>query len=1004
MRSGPGIARRVLVAAVAAALSLLGAQVAAAAGGPAAEVHCERAAKAPAPPPGGAVFARPLQSGTDPNVVVIPAHSSWTPTGSCASAAQVMAHPGSIEVGKGGAVLLYGTYTPGAGYPGIVEKLTSAWGAKDDDSNPSLYPLYRTDWQVTTEARTVDPRYLLTNFNSCRYCDLENVDYRHDPDSNLVAYARNLEGAHLQGSTLRGGLQFFDFSRADLRDANLSGTNLFATTFDRTRVDGTNFDGARLTIAQMTSLRFERPPRFANVIVGAAPSCTRIKDTDLTGTGFSIKELDSSGGHLGDCADYPFLSGSTAPLSVLAQAVRLGRAAGAKFNFDGATFVASAGDRAALAGADLSGQRMKGVRFVGFPANLRKADFRGSELQDADFDGADLAGADFGGARLAGASFRGADLAAEGDLRGATFAGAATDLSRASFIDADISGDSFVGADLSAAVFSHALAEDTNFGGVRAPKAVFTGAHIYGNGKAFDSADNLRDADFDGAVLAGDVDQNGGFNLTHTDLAGATFDGAQCVGCNFTGSTLDDANFIGTYLPGAIFAGVQSMKGARLHDAWLYCGDRLNTACPTVGGAADRWKWPLALGSGEDYGPVPFRQTNLGDAPLGEVATCPDGKRGSSAPAGCGPANLLPAANHAPPLPVRCSAAGPGTCPVPTSTLLDTSTATPKSGAPVALAAVSPASWAGTAGGRGVYAAFGDGTIRLLDGRSQERVAGRPGDFCNAGPCGDGGPAKDALLGEVTGMAVGVDGSLYVADAKLHRIRRIDPSGRITTVAGSGRLCVQELRGDCGNGGSATQASLAGPFGVWVDPEGRIYIADGWMGVRVVSRSGNIGSVMSDRPDVHAVVGDASGDLYATTDRYLLKIDLEEQEVTRVVGTGVPGFNGNKTAHGTLARGTAVQVSDPRGLSVSREGDILFADSGNSLIRAYVPSSGHVTDVLAGVVDDKSPVAGFNGDGHFAGETELDDPTTVASLADGEFVVADTGNGRVRKFGPGPRR
>jgi hypothetical protein len=445
------------------------------------------------------------------------------------------------------------------------------------------------------------------------------------------------------------------------------------------------------------------------------------------------------------------------------------------------------------------------------------------------------------------------------------------------------------------------------------------------------------------------------------------------------------------------------MKGARLHDAWLYCGDRVNTACPTVGGSTDRWQWPLALGSGEDYGPVPFRQANLGNAPLREVATCPDGKHGSSAPAGCEPANLLPAANHAPSIPAPCSAAGPGTCPALTSTLLDTSAAAPEPGAPVALAAVSPADWAGTAGGGGVYAAVGDGTIRLLEGRAQERIAGRPGDFCKEGPCGDGGPAKDALLGEVTGMAVGVDGSLYVADAKLHRVRRIDPSGRITTVAGSGRLCVQELRGDCGNAGSATQASLAGPFGVWVDPEGRIYIADGWMGVRVVGRQGSIGSVEPDRPDVHAVVGDASGDLYAATDQYLLKINLEDQDVTRVVGTGSSGFNGNKTAHNTLAHGTDVQISDPTGLSISRDGDILFADTGNNLIRAYVPTSGHVIDALAGVVLDRSPVAGFNGDGHFAKETQLDAPTAVAALPNEGLVAADTGNHRIRKFGPGPR-
>jgi hypothetical protein len=124
--------------------------------------------------------------------------------------------------------------------------------------------------------------------------------------------------------------------------------------------------------------------------------------------------------------------------------------------------------------------------------------------------------------------------------------------------------------------------------------------------------------------------------------------------------------------------------------------------------------------------------------------------------------------------------------------------------------------------------------------------------------------------------------------------------------------------------------------------------------------------------------------------------------VTRVVGTGTAGYNGNKTIHETLAPGTAVQVNQPTGLSVARNGDVLFADSGNNLIRAYVPSSGHVIDARAGVVANGSPQGGFNGDGHFARETELSSPVAVAARSNGGFVVADAGNQRVRKFGPGP--
>ena len=290
--------------------------------------------------------------------------------------------------------------------------------------------------------------------------------------------------------------------------------------------------------------------------------------------------------------------------------------------------MATAADHAELAGADLSDQRFNRARFVGFPVSFVKTNFSKGQLQGASFDLADLSGANFDNANLAGASFRGAYLSEQGDVHGATFAGSATNLTRADFIDADISGASFVGADLSHAVFSHALAQDTNFNGVRAENAVFVGAHIYGSGRAFDSADNLRGADFNGAVLAGNVDESGGFNFTHTDLADATFDGAQCIGCNFTGSTLDDTKFIGTYLPGAIFTDVESMRGAKLNDAWLYCGDRGNSSCASAGSSSERWEWVLKLGSEEDYGPVPFAQTMLDNAPLSEVATCPDGTAG----------------------------------------------------------------------------------------------------------------------------------------------------------------------------------------------------------------------------------------------------------------------------------------------------------------------------------------------------------------------------------------
>ena len=532
----------------AAAVSGVGVQPPAAAG---ASVSCSRVQRPPAPRPGEVVIAGPEKRLGD-NVVEIPVGLSWTPTGFCASAEGMMAHPpDSIEVGAGAALLLRGIGT----ISGHDRDLVSAWGATDDKSHPVLFPSGFVVWNRTTQAQAVTPKHLLLNYDSCRNCLLAHIDLqRPEVRFSAVAYQLDLVGADLQGATLRGNFKEWDFSRADLRDADLSNTDLFHARFTDTMVDRTDFDGANLGGAQFTALRFRSPPHFRNVGIGGNHlACTAFRDTDLSRTGLTIRDDG-----LAHCGLTPLLPGSTAPLSLVAQAARLGKSPNDRLDFDGATFVATAADHAELAGANLSNQRFNRAKFVGFPVSFVNTNFSKGQLQGASFDLADLSGANFDNANLAGASFRGADLSDREGVRGATFAGSTTNLTRAVFIDADISGASFVGADLSHAVFSHALAQDTNFNGVRAENTVFVGVHIYGSGRAFDSANNLRGADFNGAVLAGNVDESGGFNFTHTDLADATFDGAQCIGCNFTGSTLDDAKFIGTYLLGAIFTDVES--------------------------------------------------------------------------------------------------------------------------------------------------------------------------------------------------------------------------------------------------------------------------------------------------------------------------------------------------------------------------------------------------------------------------------------------------------------
>src|SRR5262249_30240267 len=156
--------------------------------------------------------------------------------------------------------------------------------------------------------------------------------------------------------------------------------------------------------------------------------------------------------------------------------------------------------------------------------DLSKTTLDGARLERTSLALADLSGATLHDVRATGVSFRGARLAARDDLPGANFAGPGTNLQQANFNDADASGAAFAGADLSAATFERVLAVNTDFNGVVAAQAEFNGAHIYGNGRAFDSATDLNGVRFTNALLAGAVN-TGGFDLHDADLTNAIFDG-----------------------------------------------------------------------------------------------------------------------------------------------------------------------------------------------------------------------------------------------------------------------------------------------------------------------------------------------------------------------------------------------------------------------------------------------------------------------------------------------
>lgn len=154
-----------------------------------------------------------------------------------------------------------------------------------------------------------------------------------------------------------------------------------------------------------------------------------------------------------------------------------------------------------------------------------------------------------------------------------------------------------------------------------------------------------------------------------------------------------------------------------------------------------------------------------------------------------------------------------------------------------------------------------DGSIYIADGGNRRirrigsdgviTTAVGTGETCSpsTAPCGDGSLAAQAKINSLRGITLGPDGSLYIADAGLRRIRQVSPDGIIKTVAGSGIACAT-LTGACGDGGPALQAQFRAPRGLTVGRDGSLYITDSEQNrVRRVDPDGTIVGVIGTGMD-----------------------------------------------------------------------------------------------------------------------------------------------------------
>lgn len=265
------------------------------------------------------------------------------------------------------------------------------------------------------------------------------------------------------------------------------------------------------------------------------------------------------------------------------------------------------------------------------------------------------------------------------------------------------------------------------------------------------------------------------------------------------------------------------------------------------------------------------------------------------------------------------------------------------------------------------------------------------------GYSGDGGPALQAAIGgHVDGLAVDAAGNLYVPDLDNRRVRRIDASGVITTVAGNGRS------GFSGDGGPATRAMLSAAFwNVAVDAAGNLYIADGGNHrVRRVDPNGIITTVAGNGSDTYSGDGgpaleagipgpdglfvDAAGNLYIgdTADFRIRKVS-RDGIITTVAGNGEFGDEGDG------GPAVAARISSPENVTVDTAGNLYFADADNERIRRVAPD-GTITTIAG------TGRTGFAGDDGPAAQARFNRPADLYLDAAGNLLIADELNHRIR--------
>lgn len=244
------------------------------------------------------------------------------------------------------------------------------------------------------------------------------------------------------------------------------------------------------------------------------------------------------------------------------------------------------------------------------------------------------------------------------------------------------------------------------------------------------------------------------------------------------------------------------------------------------------------------------------------------------------------------------------------------------------------------------------------------------------------GPSKQARFSTPLSLAADAAGNIYVADVDNFRVRRIDRNLDVTSIAGNGR------DGSSGDGGQATAASIGPPISLAFDPSGNLAI--GLIGrVRKVDmKSGVITLVYAPLGQVLGLAYDPSGNLFIEDDSngVIDKLAAATGELALYAG------GGDYIGDGRVA--TAAILARPLGLALKKNGDLLIADSSNTVVRKIDAANGTIR-TIAGKVSQY-----YTGeqDGIDATDAVIGGVLDVALDSHENLYTADSHNGRVWKI------